>query len=237
MKHIQIVFLYLVFSFLAADLIILLVGLTPSHSLSLSFSEKIGVASVFILCCSVGISQTFRPNWIRQVLPKQKKEEKKIPSSEKRPFHGHHPECPVFQNHTIRWNKKIWCAGCLGLFIGLCGAILFMILYIGIDFRLTKTMSVLFILLGLLILAIVFGETFYQSQSVLLHVFINSLLPLSFFLLTIAVGEMTGQFVYGFFAVLLCFLWLDTRIQLSKWRHSLLCSMCSESCKMFPVSF
>jgi hypothetical protein len=98
-------------------------------------------------------------------------------------------------------------------------------------------MSVLFILLGLLILAIVFGETFYQSQSVLLHVFINSLLPLSFFLLTIAVGEMTGQFVYGFFAVLLCFLWLDTRIQLSKWRHSLLCSMCSESCKMFPVSF
>lgn len=225
--------MYLTFSIFAAVLIIFLVGTTPSHPPPISFFEKVGIASVFILSCIVGISFTYRPNWLRQHFLKSKNEEKNMPPQVKRSFQGHHPDCPTFQNHTIQWKEKTWCAGCLGLFIGLCVSILLMIIYTGIEFQLTKMMAYLLLFLGLFILPVVYSEILYRSRYAIVHVVINSMLPLSFFLITIGVGGITGQFIYGFFTILLCFLWLDTRIQLSKWRHSILCTHCSESCKMF----
>jgi hypothetical protein len=44
----------------------------------------------------------------------------------------------------------------------------------------------------------------------------------------------TGQAVYGLFALLLGYLWTDTRIKLSEKRHARLCSICIESCKCYP---
>lgn len=53
------------------------------------------------------------------------------------------------------------------------------------------------------------------------------------FLITISIGEITGNMVYGIFSVLLCFLWLDTRIRLSKWNHHRTCTFCPETCKYY----
>jgi len=117
----------------------------------------------------------------------------------------------------------------------LCVSIFLMILYMGMNFHPTKMMALLLLLLGLLIVPVVYSEILYRNRYAIVHVFLNSLLPLSFFVITVTVGEITGEFIYGFFTILLCFLWLDTRIQLSKWRHGLLCAHCVESCKMFSV--
>lgn len=213
----------------------LFVVLTPSQTSSISFLEKVGLAIVFILCCIIGISFTIHPNWIRHYFPKTKNLEKNIQLGFKRSFQGHHPDCLIFQNHTIQMMGKNWCAGCLGLFIGLCSAIVIFILYMMTDIQLTNVMSFHFLIFGLFTLAVVFIEILHRSRHAIVHIFINSLMPVSFFLITIAVGSITGEFIYGLFSILMCFLWLDTRIHFSKSRHSILCTECSESCKMFTV--
>ncbi|HIH29704.1 MAG TPA: hypothetical protein HA260_07880 [Thermoplasmata archaeon] len=236
MKLTKTLFIYLTFSIIAALLLIFLVVTTPSHTSSLSTSEKGVIASVLILCCCFGISFTLRPNWVRNYFNRSKKQGKNTSSQEKRSFQGHHPECLTFQSHTIRWRQKIWCAGCFGLFIGLCGSIILMIFYMIVDFQLTKIIALLLLPSGFFILAVVYIEILHRSKHATVHALLNSFLPLSFFLIIITVGEITGDLVYGLFSILLCFLWLDTRIQLSKSHHRILCRNCVESCKMFTES-
>jgi hypothetical protein len=233
LSKINILFLYLIFSFIAAFLLILLVGLMPYRPSSFSSLEKSSIASIFILCCCVGISFTFKPNWIRQKISKSKNQIHDIQPNEKQSFQGHHPVCPSFQNHTIRWWGKMWCAGCLGLSVGLCISIALMLLYLIIEFQPTRITALLLLLLSFFILATVFIEIYHRNRHAKIHVFINSLLPLSFFILIITVVNSTGEVLYGFLSLLLCFLWLDTRIQLSKSHHVILCKNCAESCKMF----
>ena len=111
-----------------------------------------------------------------------------------------------------------------------------MILYIIMDFHLTLMVSYLVLFLGFLILLGVFFEAFRQSRHAMVHLLTNSMLPLSFTLFTITVENHTGEFVYGFFTIILCFLWLDTRVYLSKRNHSRLCAACPESCKMYAIA-
>jgi len=210
--------------------------MSPTYTALLSFSEKVGIASVFILCCCAGISFTFKPNWVQHHFSQSKNQKKNTKSQQKRSFQGHHPDCTTFQNHTIKWKTKIWCAGCLGLFIGLCASIALMTLYMITDVKLTKMMAAFLLFLSVLLLAVVYIEIFHRSKHATVHAVINSLMPLSFFMIIIAVGEITGEFLYGLFSILLCFLWLDTRIQLSKSHHRILCRNCVESCKMFTES-
>jgi hypothetical protein len=112
-----------------------------------------------------------------------------------------------------------------------------MILYIITNLHFSKSIVLLLLLLGFLIVAVVFIEIQYRSKHTIAHVVLNSLLPLGFFLIITAVQESTGEILYSFFTLLFCFLWLDTRIQLSKIRHRLLCRNCGEPCKMFTESF
>ncbi|MFA5103281.1 MAG: hypothetical protein WC525_09030 [Candidatus Thermoplasmatota archaeon] len=233
MKDTHVLYLYLAFSSIAVVLILLFVGSAPSPSPPIPFLEKLGIAGLFILCCILGISFTFRPNWIGGYFRRSTNEEENEQPSVKRSFQGHHPACVPFQNHTIQWKKKTWCAGCFGLFIGLCIAILFMVLSMIYDVQPTRILSYFLLLLGWVLLAMVYGETLIRSRYAIVHIVINSMLPVSFFSITIAVGAITGKIIYGFFTILLCVLWLDTRIHLSKWHHRLLCTHCPEPCKMF----
>jgi nitrate/nitrite transporter NarK len=237
LKESRTVFFYLLFSFIAAILVVLFVLLTPRSSAPPTFLEKLGIASVFILSCCIGISFTLKPNWIRRYGSKVKNQDNSTPPHITKSFQGHHPVCPTFQNHTIQWRKQIWCAGCLGLLLGFCGAILLMILYSIMNLQFSRTTGLFLIFFGFFIFAVVLIEIQYQRKHTITHVVINSLLPLGFFLIIIAVQESTGDLLYSFFSLLFCFLWLDTRIQFSKTRHRVLCRNCAEPCKMFSESF
>ena len=216
--------------------VIALIELTPSQITQLSNLEKVEIAGIFIICCVFGISFTIKPNWVRHCAPELKNQKKNIQSNGERLFRGHHPDCSPFQYHTIQINGTTICAGCLGLTIGLFGAIISMIVYTITDIQQTKILSFLLLLLGLIFVLLVYIEIFYRSGSPILHVFLNSLMPLGFSLITIAVVGFTGEPLYGLFSILLCFLWLDTRIHLSKWRHKSICALCPESCKRFLKS-
>jgi ABC-type nickel/cobalt efflux system permease component RcnA len=235
LNHISNVSVYLLFSVFAAVFINILVIASPSDSPTITISEKEIIAAMFIMSCVIGISFTVNPNWARRYQPWKKNREKKTNKEATRLFQGHHPDCHTFQNHRIQWKHKTWCAGCLGLLIGLCVSIMLMILYLILDVTQSKIISYLLFIIGLFILTFVYIEIVYSNRHPLLHVFSNSLLPLSFFIIIIAIIGLTGKLVYGFFTILLCFLWLDVRIQLSKWRHSLLCTYCTETCKIYDT--
>jgi hypothetical protein len=225
--------MYLGFSVCAALLVGVLVFTTPTDTPIVTISDKILIASIFITCCLLGISFTISPNWIRRYRTQKTKREKNQAITANRMFQGHHPDCSLFQKHTLFWKNKTWCAGCLGLLIGLCASIIFMITYLFTTSTPPKMISSLLILLGVFICMFVFFEVVYRNNHPLLHVFSNSLFAPSFFLITINVVGLTGNIVFGLFTILLCFLWLDTRIQLSSWRHRSLCMKCPESCKMY----
>jgi hypothetical protein len=226
----------LLFSVLAGVLISILVITSSSYTPPITIEEKGVIAGIFIMSCVIGISFTFNPNWVRRYQPWKKNREKNTNKEVTRLFQGHHPDCHTFQNHRIQLKHKTWCAGCLGLLIGLGISIMLMILYLILDVTQSKIISYLLFIVGLFILTFVYIEIVYSNRHPLLHVFSNSLLPLSFFIIIIAIIGLTGNLVYSFFTLLLCFLWLDVRIHLSKWRHSLLCLYCPESCKMYGTS-
>lgn len=225
--------MYLIFSIIGAFFLLILVmkGLTSTSPLQ--FQEKLWISSSLFLCFLLGISFTIRPNWMRHFYHKKKNEKNLLQTPGERYFQGHHPNCSTFQNHTIQWNGKILCAGCFGHFLGLWISLVITIVYVMIDVQLTKMTAVFLFSAGLLILLLMYIEILHRSTHASFHVFINALLPLSFFSISIAVGEITGETLYGLFSILLCFLWLDTRVQLSKARHKQLCASCTESCKLF----
>jgi len=235
LNHRKNVSISLFFSVLAGVLLSILVITAPSYTQPITIEAKGVIAGVFIMSCVIGISFTFKPNCLRRYQPWKKNREKNTKKKATRSFQGHHPDCHTFQNHRIKLKNKIWCAGCLGLLIGLSVSILLMLIYLILDFTQSKIISYLLFIVGLFILTFVYIEILYSKRHPLVHVFSNSLLPLSFFIIIIAVIGVTGKLLDGFFTILLCFLWLDVRIQLSKWRHFLLCTHCVESCNMFIV--
>lgn len=233
MNQIKIVLSYLGLSVAGAALLVVFVLMTPAPTRTLVVLEKMIVAGVFIASCVVGISFSLRPNWVRPFISKKENTEKNHSEALQRSFRGHHPDCKTFEKHRMIYQNKIWCAGCLGLLVGCVLSIILMILYVVVPFQQPPTISRLLLFLGLLVIALVYLEIIRGSQHSIIHVLSNGMLVLSFFFITTSIVELSGKVVYGFFTILLCILWLDTRIQLSRWHHRHLCSFCPESCKIY----
>ncbi|MCJ7697938.1 MAG: hypothetical protein MUO73_06380 [Thermoplasmata archaeon] len=236
MNQTKIVLSYLALSVVGAALLVVLVSMTPVPTSSMVLPEKIFVAGVFILSCIFGISFTLRPNWVRPFIFKKNDTIKNHTNALKRSFRGHHPDCKIFENHTIIHQNKTWCAGCLGLLIGCLLSIILMILYVLVPFQQLPIIPRLLLFLGLLVIALVYLEIILGSRHSIIHILSNGMLVLSFFFITTSIVELSGKSVYGFFTILLCILWLDTRIQLSRWHHRRLCSSCLQPCKIYVAT-
>ena len=233
MNQTKIVLSYLGLSFAGAALLVVFVSMTPAPTRTLALLEKIFVAGVFIIICVFGVSFSLRPNWVRPFISKKENTVKNHTDALQRLFRGHHPDCETFENHRMIYQNKTWCAGCLGLLIGCLLSIVLMILYVVVPFQQPPTISRLLFFLGLLVIALVYLEIIRGSRHSIIHVLSNGMLILSFFFITTSIVELTGKVEYGFFTILLCILWLDTRIQLSRWHHRRLCSSCPEPCKIY----
>jgi len=219
---------YIALSLLAAILLVILIVFTPQRQQT-GFATNIIVATAFIASCLIGISMTLKPNWLRN---HHRLETNETPQqTPSRAFRGHHPDCEAFHSHTIEHRGKARCAGCLGLSIGLLVAIGLMTTNAVAPLLLSP--SLFWLLLGFLMIATVYAETILRWRQPISHVLANSLLAPGYALITIVVTQHTGNSIYGFFTLLLCFLWTDTRIQLSYWRHQELCASCGEPCKSY----
>jgi hypothetical protein len=96
-----------------------------------------------------------------------------------------------------------------------------------------RGISVGFMAVGFGAVSIAYVEAAFGRRRPVLHLFANSFMIAGFFLLVVGMMEATGSGFSGLLAISFSFLWIDTRIQLSHWRHSLACDECPGACKMY----
>jgi len=225
---------YIILSITAEILLLTICFLSYSSATSIDLSYKLFIGGLFIGSCLFGISIAQYPGWYKKLIHQKKHNlNKQQTNKTARKRKGHHPDCEPFQYHTIRTQKKIFCAGCFGLSLGSILSISVMVLYIIIENNMSSTLFYLFLFIGIIIIDLIFIETFLSIKNTMVHIIANVLLVISFLLICISILEITGNPLFVALGILFSILWLDTRIHLSNWRHTLICKNCGENCKMY----
>jgi hypothetical protein len=224
---------YLGLSIIGAVLLVL-VTYFSSSDVNIALIDKLIIGGAFVTSCLFGISLALRPGWtgryskerVHGLLPEK-------PLEPQRKRRGHHPECTRFDSHRISTKRKTYCAGCLGLALGSFISIILMILYVIAPYEFSDLVLNFLIIIGLIIIAVAYVEIMIPKRRAYVHVVSNILLVLGFLFIIIGLFELTGSVFIGIIGVIFSFLWLDTRIQLSSWRHVVICKNCNESCKAY----
>jgi hypothetical protein len=234
LKQSKNIFYYIILSIAAAFLLLILTFLSPLNATTIGMHDKLFVGGMFITSCIFGISLALYPRWFRRLTKHTTSDSNSKKSKQTaRKYKGHHPDCGNFHNHTIETKNKTLCAGCLGLSIGSIVSIVLTIIYMVIIREKTATGFYYIIFLGLIIIGLACVEIMLPIRHAVVHVISNIFLVLSFLLVTISIFEITGNKIYGMLGVIISFLFLDTRIQLSNWQHARICESCSETCKVY----
>ena len=226
------VFYYFLLSIIAVVLVFAMVLIEPITNI-ITFWEKLFVVVVAITSCLFGISLTIHPNWWRTFSRYTKHISKVEKEKTKLSFIGHHPDCGTFKRHVIVIKNKPRCAGCFGLALGFIVSIILLVIYLFLSLGISIVIYYILLVFGFFLLFIVYWETMFNKRYTLLHIIINILFVLSFLMITLSVLGITNNPVYGILTILICFLWLDTRIHLSKQQHKNICASCPKSCKMY----
>lgn len=234
MKQKSDIIYYILLSIIAVFLLLMLVYFGSSQTKIMDLYDRLLIGGLFITCCLFGVSLAFYPGWYKKILKTNKnnldkKNEKKVLRKRK----GHHPDCDQFKNHVIGFDSKVFCTGCLGLAIGSVLSIFLMLIYIVITSGKTLMVFYLLVFLGLILVAFNFVEIMFPVRQRVVHIFSNVFIVVGFLFIVIGVFEITGSIAYAILSIIFSFLWLDTRIQLSNRRHSLICSSCNKKCKMY----
>lgn len=224
---------YLVtFSAIAAAMIVAVSWQQFSIAPSPGLLDRLLVGSVFIASCVFGISLAIRPGWTRRLIA-GKSDEVSRELAQVRGRRGHHPDCEYFDSHTIRWGDRTLCAGCTGLAAGSTVSILLMSLYVALPTELPVGVLHALLVLGLALVAAKYVETVLPLDRAYARLISNGLFIVGFSLLVVGAFVLSGSTVFGILGVVISFLFLDTRIQLSRWRHTKTCRDCSEDCKVY----
>jgi len=224
---------YIILSITGAVLIIIM-SLSSSNMNNIPFFDKLFVGVVFMSSCILGISFALRPNWLKGLAKRESSDvNKRQTRTTARKRQGHHPECMRFKGHTIIIKNKIFCAGCLGLATGSIISIFFMVIYIFLSSEISSKIFPVLIFPGMILVAINYMETAITMRNAALHVISNIFLVIGFFFVVTGILQLTGSIIYGVFGIIISFLWLDTRIQLSNFRHAGICKDCTEDCKAY----
>lgn len=212
----------------------LMMSLLTSTPESVQSSSRLFVGISLTFSFLLGISLALRPRWLLRIV--RGREEKGLSASSPnggRRFRGHHPDCNSFNDHVIEIDGRKVCAGCLGLALGASVSILLTIAYAGYQWTLIPDWPGVLVIIGLILVTINLIETYVPNRSTGLHISSNTLLVIGSCFVTIGVLEESGSAINGVLAIIISFLWLDTRIRISNWRHVETCSRCSEKCKVF----
>ncbi len=223
---------YLILSATGASLIILLSLLSFPGIKNIHMSDKLTIGAAFILSCIFGICVAINPNLTKR-FSKRGSHDGQLFQTIMMGRRGHHPECEQFKSHTIKIKNKILCPGCSGLAAGSIISIILMSVYIVFLKEIPQAIPPVLILLGMVLIALNYIEIVILARKAYLHLISNVFLVIGFFSIITGIFHLTGSVVYGIFGILISFLWLDTRVQLSNWHHFEVCKNCSETCKVF----
>lgn len=145
---------------------------------------------------------------------------------------GHHPDCARFDNHRLLIGGKSWCSGCLGLMAGAVASAALAIFYLFSVDSIRGSGSLALLVVGFCLVSMAFAEASFRRRVSAAHLSTNSLMIVGFFSLAVAMTNV-GGLVPGLIAVAFSYLWIDTRIELSLWRHRQVCSRCPQACKRY----
>lgn len=225
------ILLHLSYSVIASIFVILLVFLFPGHTATVLFLDKLVITGIFGLCCILGISFVLYPGWFKKkVLPTPPS----IPKQQKQTevqFKGHHPNCTLFRFHTFSFKNNVCCAGCMGLAMGACVSLFLILLYHFDAWSISFTKSG--VVISIFLIFLFYALLLLSKRKNIIHSLVNLVFIVNFLFLTISMLELTKNTLYAILTILFCFLWLDTRIQLSNWQHKRICRTCPKSCKMY----
>lgn len=226
---------YLILSIITALLLIILVYFDTANTNIINITDRIIVGIIVFIGCIFGISLAFYPKWYKKLSKsgKTKSDNKKDGNAIIRKRKGHHPDCHKFKDHIINHENKFYCTGCLGLAIGSILSIIFMIVYLLINYEKNFLILYILIFLGLIMIAFNFIEIMIPTRHKIIHILSNIFIMIGFLLIVIGVFEITGSKTYAIISIIFTFLWLYTRIQLSNNRHRIICKKCKEKCKMY----
>ena len=229
MKQTKTILYYITLSSVAGFLLILLIFFGSSTTI-IGIFDRLLISIIFIISCLFGISLAIYPHWYNKIRKSQNNKENKkqfFKTVIKRK--GHHPNCNKFQKHILKIKHKSYCAGCLGLAIGSFISILLMIFYISTVNEPISQIFQLLVITGFIFIGIIYIEIIQPYRHVIFHIISSALLVVSFFIITVSIFELTGNTIYGIISIVFSFLWLETRVQLSIWRHSRICNNCDKS--------
>ena len=224
---------YLVVSVIGACVVMAMTLFGSSEAENLDILDRLIVGGAFIGSSLLGISLALRPGWIGRAVGRGNGPSEGHGRVGTRGRRGHHPDCEKFADHVITADKGALCAGCTGLAGGCVVAIVLMIIFVIIPARMSPGVPSLVVLFGTIIIVVAFAEIALPKRNALLHSTLNSLLVIGFFFIVIGVFHSTGDATSALLAIVVSFLWLDTRIHLSNWRHAKICENCSEVCKAY----
>jgi hypothetical protein len=193
------------------------------------------VGGAFLTSCLIGLSLALKPNWMKGIIRSERDKEYQISDygGPQRSRYGHHPDCQGFNLHVIKTEKRTYCAGCLGLALGSVLGIVLVCLYIFFPPIFESIPPISIILVGFTFIVFNFIVGIIRNRDQYLHIGSNIVLVMGFFFVIFGVLEQSANISLGIFAVILSFLWLDTRIQLSHWHHKNICGNCANSCKAY----
>lgn len=221
----------LILSFIGLAIALFLASFAPSGVSGVSVDGKLLIGGPFIASCLFGISMAYKPGWY-----KRRGARESIASGDggtRRGMSGHHPDCAPFEKHRVRFGGDSVCAGCLGIIIGSVLAIALMLAYVFAFQGSLKGPAQLLVAIGSAVIMLAYLEVAYQRRIVALHIAMSAAFIVGFFLVTVGITEATGSPIVGLLGVLFGFLWMNTRINLSNWRHAMLCGKCPEPCKSY----
>jgi hypothetical protein len=225
---------YLILSVIGAIFILLIAWLGDPESRLIAFNEKLVVGGALIASFLFGISLALKPGWIRRsyrarghafVDDEQGKGSRRMI--------GHHPDCGHFRSHVISFRDRKLCAGCSGLALGSIIGIVLTIIYVSLpvtaetwNFQVVLGVGIALVALGFVDIVLSLGVSLGHNQ-------VNMYMVIGFHMVVISVHQLTGSVAFGLVAIIISFLWLDTRIQLSSKRHRDTCTACDQSCKAY----
>jgi hypothetical protein len=133
---------------------------------------------------------------------------------------------------VIAINRHRYCAGCLGLALGSLISLAIMAFYLLVP-PVDVVLGQWLVVLGIGVVVICMAEVAWHPAAPGFHVLSNLALPIGFLVVVIGITSASTDVMLGLLGILICFLWLDTRIQISDWKHAKACGSCDRSCRAY----
>ena len=232
MRQKSVIVWYVVLSLATGGLLFAISLALSAQAGPLSFSDKVIVGVIFMASCIFGILQSTKLCRSSGSSKEERTYDARAGDGELPRRVGHHPSCGRFEDHVTTLMGKTYCSGCLGLAVGSGIALLLMFVYLLLP-TVSPGFGVALVFVGLSLMIVDLAETAIHSRTQKIHVLVNLLLVVGFLLITIGASGATSSGAYGLLAILISFLWLDARIQLSNWKHASICQSCTQNCQSY----